>query len=132
MKSRVTHAIAMRVRATLAGTVCGAAGTEAELVTDGTLSGLSFRSNRMLYTELLQLWDESVQAVDAKDWQGALKKLKQISEPNSRTLFNTASAHLALGQLDLAMKALDLTIVKDERLAVGFFQRAAVMMQVER
>uniref|UniRef100_A0A8D3B7W0 NADPH oxidase activator 1 n=1 Tax=Scophthalmus maximus TaxID=52904 RepID=A0A8D3B7W0_SCOMX len=83
----------------------------------------------MLYTELLQLWDESVQAVDAKDWQGALKKLKQISEPNSRTLFNTASAHLALGQLDLA---LDLTIVKDERLAVGFFQRAAVMMQVER
>lgn len=58
----------------------------------------------MLYTELLQLWDESVQAVDAKDWQGALKKLKQISEPNSRTLFNTASAHLALGQLDLAMK----------------------------
>ncbi|GAA6226487.1 NADPH oxidase activator 1 [Lates japonicus] len=86
----------------------------------------------MLYTELLQLWDESVQAVDAKNWQGALNKLEQISEPTSRTLFNAASAHLALGQLALAMKALDLTIAKDERLAIGFFQRAAVMMQIDR
>ncbi|XP_022612753.1 neutrophil cytosol factor 2-like isoform X1 [Seriola dumerili] len=86
----------------------------------------------MLYTELLQLWDESVQAVDARDWQGALNKLGQISEPTSRTLFNTASAHLALGELDLALKALDLTIARDERLAVGFFQRAAVMMQIDR
>ncbi|XP_029952193.1 neutrophil cytosol factor 2-like [Salarias fasciatus] len=50
----------------------------------------------MLYTELLKLWDQSVQAVDAKDWQGALAKLDQISEPTSRTLFNAASAHLAL------------------------------------
>ncbi|GLD52422.1 NADPH oxidase activator 1, partial [Lates japonicus] len=89
------------------------------------------RSKRMLYTELLQLWDESVQAVDAKNWQGALNKLEQISEPTSRTLFNAASAHLALGQLALAMKALDLTIAKDERLAIGFFQRAAVMMQID-
>ncbi|XP_071337941.1 NADPH oxidase activator 1 [Trachinotus anak] len=86
----------------------------------------------MLYTELLQLWDESVQAVDARDWQGALNKLEKISEPTSRTLFNAASAHLALGELDQALKALDLTIAKDERLAVGFFQRAAVMMQINR
>ncbi|XP_075934309.1 NADPH oxidase activator 1 [Anarhichas minor] len=86
----------------------------------------------MLYTELLQLWHEAVQAVDAKDWQGALCKLEQISEPTSRTLFNAASAHLVLGQLDLALKALDFTIAKDERLAVGFFQRAAVMMQIDR
>ncbi|XP_059193209.1 NADPH oxidase activator 1 [Centropristis striata] len=86
----------------------------------------------MLYTELIRLWDEAVQAADAKDWQGALSKLEQISEPTSRTLFNAASAHLVLGQLDLALKALDLTIAKDERLAVGFFQRAAVMMQIDR
>ncbi|KAM7018087.1 LOW QUALITY PROTEIN: NADPH oxidase activator 1 [Tautogolabrus adspersus] len=86
----------------------------------------------MLYTELLRLWDEAVQAVDAKDWEGSLAKLDQISEPSSRTLFNAASAHLALGELELAMKALDLTIAKDQRLAVGFFQRAAVMMQVDR
>ncbi|KAK2837111.1 hypothetical protein Q5P01_014323 [Channa striata] len=86
----------------------------------------------MLYTELLRLWDESVQAVDAKDWQGALAKLGQITEPTSRTLFNAASAHLVLGQLDLALKALDLAIAKDERLAVGFFQRATVMMQLDR
>ncbi|XP_049907324.1 NADPH oxidase activator 1-like isoform X2 [Epinephelus moara] len=86
----------------------------------------------MLYTELLRLWDEAVQAADAKDWEGALSKLEQISEPNSRITFNTASAHLVLGQLDLALQALDLTIAKDERLAVGFFQRAAVMMQINR
>ncbi|XP_070689849.1 NADPH oxidase activator 1 [Pempheris klunzingeri] len=86
----------------------------------------------MLYTELLRLWDQSVQAVDAKDWQGTIAKLDQITEPTSRTLFNAASAHLAVGQLDLALKALDHTIVKDECLAVGFFQRAAVMMQIGR
>ncbi|XP_070760261.1 NADPH oxidase activator 1 isoform X1 [Enoplosus armatus] len=86
----------------------------------------------MLYTELLRLWNEAVQAVDARDWQGALAKLEEISEPTSRTLFNAASAHLALGKLDLALKALDHTIAKDERLAVGFFQRAAVMMQIDR
>ncbi|XP_029367528.1 NADPH oxidase activator 1 isoform X1 [Echeneis naucrates] len=86
----------------------------------------------MLYTELLQLWDESVQAVDARDWEGALSILGKINTPTSRTLFNTASAHLALGQLDQALKALDLAIAKDERLAVGFFQRAAVMMQIDR
>ncbi|KAM9360008.1 NADPH oxidase activator 1 [Symphorus nematophorus] len=86
----------------------------------------------MLYTELLQLWDEAVQAVDNRDWQGALAKLDQITEPTSRTLFNAASVHLILGQLDLALKALDFTLAKDERLAVGFFQRAAVMMQIDR
>lgn len=58
----------------------------------------------MLYTELLQLWDEAVQAVDVRDWSGALAKLEQITEPTSRTLFNAASAHLALGHLDLALK----------------------------
>ncbi|XP_047237185.1 NADPH oxidase activator 1 isoform X2 [Girardinichthys multiradiatus] len=86
----------------------------------------------MLYTELLRLWNESVQAMDARDWEGALAKLKQISEPTSRTHFNASLAHLALGQLDMAMRALDLTIAKDERLAVAFFQRAAVMMQIDR
>uniref|UniRef100_A0A3Q1FJW3 NADPH oxidase activator 1 n=1 Tax=Acanthochromis polyacanthus TaxID=80966 RepID=A0A3Q1FJW3_9TELE len=86
---------------------------------------------RMLYTELLRLWDESVQAVDVKDWKSALATLEQINEPTSRTFFNTASAHLALGQLDLAMRALHFCISKDERLAVGFFQRAAVMMLEE-
>lgn len=86
----------------------------------------------MLYNELLRLWNESVQAVDAKDWEGALAKLEQITEPTSRTHFNAASAHLALGQLDMALRSLDLTIAKDERLAVAFFQRSAVMMQTDK
>ncbi|XP_068594743.1 NADPH oxidase activator 1 [Brachionichthys hirsutus] len=86
----------------------------------------------MLYSELLKLWNEAVQAMDSKDWQGALAKLDQITEPTSRTLFNAASVHVTLGQLDLAVKALDLTISKDERLAVGFFQRAAVLMQIDK
>uniref|UniRef100_A0A3P9KRY0 NADPH oxidase activator 1 n=1 Tax=Oryzias latipes TaxID=8090 RepID=A0A3P9KRY0_ORYLA len=86
----------------------------------------------MLYAELLKLWDESVQAMDSRDWQGALEKLQQVQEPTSRILFNAATAHLALGHLDMALKCLDLTISKDEHLAVGFFQRAAVNMQLER
>ncbi|XP_027018502.1 NADPH oxidase activator 1 isoform X1 [Tachysurus fulvidraco] len=86
----------------------------------------------MLYTELIQLWDEAVRAVDNRDWDGALAKLIQISEPTSRTLFVNASVHLALGQLEEAIKALDQVIAKDERLAVGFFQRAAVHMMAGR
>lgn len=58
----------------------------------------------MLYTELIQLWDEAVRAVDNRDWDGALAKLIQISEPTSRTLFVNASVHLALGQLEEAIK----------------------------
>lgn len=58
----------------------------------------------MLYTELLKLWNEAVQAADAKDWEGSLAKLNQISEPTSRTLFNAASAYLALGDLEQAAK----------------------------
>lgn len=58
----------------------------------------------MHYTDLLQLWDEAVQAVDAQDWRGALAKLDQITEPTSRTLFNAASAHLALAQLEPALR----------------------------
>lgn len=61
----------------------------------------------MLYTELLQLWDGAVQAVDLRDWSRALAKLEQITEPTSRTLFNAASAHLALGQLAPALKVSD-------------------------
>ncbi|XP_066511144.1 neutrophil cytosol factor 2-like isoform X2 [Hoplias malabaricus] len=86
----------------------------------------------MLYTELIRLWDEAVRAVDNRDWQGALAKLNQISEPTSRTLFVTSSVYIALGQLNPAIKSLDQVIAKDERLAVGFFQRAAVHMMADR
>ncbi|XP_061842544.1 neutrophil cytosol factor 2-like isoform X1 [Nerophis lumbriciformis] len=86
----------------------------------------------MLYTDLLQLWNESVQAMDSKDWQGALAKMDQITEPTSWTLFNAASAHICLGHLDSALKALDLTIVKDQRLSVAFFQRAAIKILLGR
>ncbi|XP_058231657.1 NADPH oxidase activator 1 isoform X2 [Hemibagrus wyckioides] len=86
----------------------------------------------MLYTELIRLWDEAVRAVDNRDWDSALANLVQISEPTSRTLFVTASVHLALGQLEEAIKDLDQVIAKDERLAVGFFQRSAVHMMAGR
>lgn len=65
---------------------------------------LQFPIAKMLYAELLKLWDESVQAMDSRDWQGALEKLQQIQEPTSRILFNAATAHLALGHLDMALK----------------------------
>ncbi|KAK7933253.1 hypothetical protein WMY93_004149 [Mugilogobius chulae] len=86
----------------------------------------------MLYTEFLQLWASSVQKVDSQDWQGSLSVLEQITEPTARTLFNMASAHLALGRPDLALHALDLALVKDEHLTVGFFQRSTVMMLMDR
>ncbi|XP_026866665.1 NADPH oxidase activator 1 [Electrophorus electricus] len=86
----------------------------------------------MLYTELIRLWDEAVRAVDAQDLHRALASLNLITEPTSRTLFVTAAVHLSLRQIDLAIKALDQVIAKDERLAVGFFQRAAVHMMANR
>ncbi|XP_031426835.1 NADPH oxidase activator 1 [Clupea harengus] len=86
----------------------------------------------MLYTELLRLWDEAVKAVDGRDWQGALSKLEGIYEPTARTLFVTAAAHLALGQIQPAIQALDQTIAKDERLAVGFYQRSGVLLLADR
>lgn len=89
-------------------------------------------SKKMLYTDFLRLWDASVQRVDVRDWDGALSKLEYITDPTARTLFNMASVHLALGRPDLALNALDLALVKDEHLAVGFFQRSTVMMLLDR
>ncbi|XP_062398623.1 NADPH oxidase activator 1-like [Sardina pilchardus] len=86
----------------------------------------------MSNSELLRLWDEAVKAVDARDWQGALAKLDDIYEPTARTLFVTAAAHLALGQLQPAIQALDKAIAKDEGLAVCFFQRAGVLLLTNR
>ncbi|KAI7812567.1 NADPH oxidase activator 1 [Triplophysa rosa] len=86
----------------------------------------------MLYIELIRLWDEAVRLIDGRDWKGALTKLNQITEHNCRTLFTVASAHIALGQVDMAIKALDQVIAKDQCLAVGFFQRAAVHTMANR
>lgn len=86
----------------------------------------------MLYIELIRLWDEAVKAIDIRDWQGALSKLNQITDHNCRTMFVVASTHIALGQVDLAIKALDRVIAKDSCLAVGFFQRSAVHMMANR
>lgn len=58
----------------------------------------------MLYIELIKLWDEAVRAIDSRDWQSALTKLNQITEHNCRTMFVVASTHIALGQVDLAIK----------------------------
>ena len=58
----------------------------------------------MLKAELLQLWSEAVQLADARDWQGAVRNFQQITEPSSHILFNLASAYLALGQLQSALK----------------------------
>ncbi|XP_041094474.1 neutrophil cytosol factor 2-like [Polyodon spathula] len=82
----------------------------------------------MPYTDLIRDWHAAVQAVDEKDWVSALSLLENISEPTSKIFFTAASVHLVLGQLEPAIKALDRTITKDERLAVGFFQRGAVHM----
>ena len=58
----------------------------------------------MLYTELLRLWDEAVRAVDACDWRRALELAGTVAEPNCRTLFIEASAHLALQELEPALQ----------------------------
>ncbi len=80
----------------------------------------------MLYIELIKLWDEAVRAIDSRDWQGALTKLNQITEHNFRTMFVVASTHIALGQVDSAIKVkitnLVITCVKHGR-NVGYLEQ---------
>nr|XP_014342975.1 PREDICTED: NADPH oxidase activator 1 [Latimeria chalumnae] len=86
----------------------------------------------MPYKDLLQGWHEGVLAIDRKEWESALEILSGIQEPTSRICFTKGCVYLLLGKLNEAIKEFDRTIAKDERLAVGFFQRGVAHLRAEK
>ncbi|XP_044848164.1 NADPH oxidase activator 1 isoform X3 [Mauremys mutica] len=85
----------------------------------------------MAYRDLVRGWHEGILAMDKGDWDSALKIFSSIEEPSSRIYFNIGCVHLLTGNLEGALQAFDKTVTKDNHLAVGFFQRGFVCLQLE-
>uniref|UniRef100_A0A8C8RH38 NADPH oxidase activator 1 n=1 Tax=Pelusios castaneus TaxID=367368 RepID=A0A8C8RH38_9SAUR len=85
----------------------------------------------MAYRDLVRSWHEGILAMDKGDWDSALKIFSSIEEPSSRIHFNIGCVHLLTGNLEGALQAFDKTVSRDSCLAVGFFQRGFVCLQLE-
>lgn len=85
----------------------------------------------MAYRELLRRWHQAALAADGGDWDAALETLCGIEEPPARICFNVGCVHLRAGRLRDALRAFDETVMKDNSLAVGYFQRGFVCLQLE-
>ncbi|KAM6372393.1 NADPH oxidase activator 1 isoform 2-T2 [Pluvialis apricaria] len=85
----------------------------------------------MAYRELVRRWHQGVLAADGGDWEAALDIFAGIPEPPSRIWFNVGCVHLLAGRPGEALRAFDKTLAKDKSLAVGFFQRGFVHLQLE-
>ncbi|XP_064379631.1 NADPH oxidase activator 1 isoform X2 [Dromaius novaehollandiae] len=85
----------------------------------------------MAYRELVRSWHEGVRAADSRDWDGALRTFSSLEDPPSRICFNIGCVHLITGNLEQALQAFNKTVAKDNSLAVGFFQRGFVHLQLE-
>ncbi|EMP28354.1 Neutrophil cytosol factor 2 [Chelonia mydas] len=84
----------------------------------------------MAYRDLVRGWHEGILAMDKGDWDSALKIFSNIEEPSSRIYFNIGCVHLLTGNPEGALQAFDKTVTKDNHLAVGFFQRGFVHLQL--
>ncbi|XP_052671016.1 NADPH oxidase activator 1 isoform X1 [Harpia harpyja] len=85
----------------------------------------------MAYRELVRRWHEGVLAADGGDWDAALDIFAGIPEPPSRICFNMGCVQLLAGRPEEALRSFDKTVTKDNSLAVGFFQRGFVHLQLE-
>ncbi|XP_056360843.1 NADPH oxidase activator 1 isoform X3 [Oenanthe melanoleuca] len=85
----------------------------------------------MAYRELVRRWHEAVRAADRGHWDAALDALGGIAEPPARICFNMGCVHLLAGRPEAALRAFNKTIEKDNSLAVGYFQRGFVHLQLE-
>ncbi|KAF4801695.1 NADPH oxidase activator 1 [Turdus rufiventris] len=85
----------------------------------------------MAYRELLRRWHEAVRAADRGHWDAALDAFGGIAEPPARICFNVGCVQLLAGRPEAALRAFNKTIEKDNSLAVGYFQRGFVHLQLE-
>ncbi|XP_062472053.1 NADPH oxidase activator 1 isoform X3 [Pezoporus occidentalis] len=86
----------------------------------------------MAYRELVRRWHQGVLAADGGDWDTALDIFAGIPGPPARICFNMGCVHLLAGRPEAALRAFNDTIAKDSSLAVGFFQRGFVHLQLGR
>ncbi|XP_071622183.1 NADPH oxidase activator 1 isoform X6 [Heliangelus exortis] len=85
----------------------------------------------MAYRELVRRWHQGVLAADGGDWDAALEAFAGIPEPPARICFNVGCVELLAGRPGEALRAFNRTVAKDNSLAVGFFQRGFVHLQLE-
>ncbi|KAM6047789.1 NADPH oxidase activator 1 isoform 2-T2 [Chlamydotis macqueenii] len=85
----------------------------------------------MAYRELVRRWHRGVLAADGGDWAAALDALAGIPEPPARVWFTVGCVQLMAGRPEEALRAFDKTVAKDNSLAVGYFQRGFVHLQLE-
>ncbi|XP_058015467.1 NADPH oxidase activator 1 [Ahaetulla prasina] len=86
----------------------------------------------MAYQQLVRDWDKGIQALEKGNLDTALEIFHGIKNPPSKIDFNIGCLYLQQGNLDQALEAFDQTLSKDNCLAVGFFQRSYVYLQLGR
>ncbi|XP_060541585.1 NADPH oxidase activator 1 isoform X2 [Pantherophis guttatus] len=86
----------------------------------------------MAYQQLVRDWDKGVVALEKGNLDTALEIFRGIKNPPSKIDFNIGCLYLQQGNLDQALEAFDQTLSKDNCLAVGFFQRSYVHLQLGR
>uniref|UniRef100_A0A8V5HFG0 Uncharacterized protein n=1 Tax=Melopsittacus undulatus TaxID=13146 RepID=A0A8V5HFG0_MELUD len=86
----------------------------------------------MAYRELVRRWHQGVLAAEGGDWETALDIFAAIPGPPARICFNMGCVHLLAERPEAALRAFNDTIAKDSSLAVGFFQRGFVHLQLGR
>ncbi|KAJ7422609.1 NADPH oxidase activator 1 isoform X1 [Pitangus sulphuratus] len=85
----------------------------------------------MAYRELVRRWHEGVRAADRGHWDAALESFGAIPDPPARICFNMGCVQLLARRPEAALRAFDQTVAKDNSLAVGYFQRGLVYLQLE-
>ncbi|XP_027559180.1 NADPH oxidase activator 1 [Neopelma chrysocephalum] len=85
----------------------------------------------MAYRELVRRWHEGVRAADRGHWDAALESFGAIPDPPARICFNMGCVQLLARRPEAALRAFDQTVAKDNSLAVGYFQRGLVHLQLE-
>ncbi|KAM3825771.1 LOW QUALITY PROTEIN: NADPH oxidase activator 1 [Vipera latastei] len=86
----------------------------------------------MAYQVLVKDWNQGVLALEKGNLATALDIFQGIKNPPSKIDFNVGCLYLQQGNLDQALEAFDQTLSKDNCLAVGFFQRGYVHLQLGR
>ncbi|XP_063172524.1 NADPH oxidase activator 1-like [Candoia aspera] len=86
----------------------------------------------MAFQELVREWNRGVLALEKGNLDPALNIFHGIENPPSKIDFNIGCLYLQQGDLDQALEAFDRTISKDNCLAVAFFQRGYINLQLGR
>lgn len=82
--------------------------------------------------ESMTFWSDAVTAHNARNFDVALRKYTEIDDVTARMLYNMACAYVELNDKDNAIKCLSYAVEKDCHLAIAFFQRGTLHLQIKR